>query len=58
MGVGVIVPVEFIVDHIVDTGCGHLVARLEYITLVGHIGVLSSVIGHSHKRLEPKKPSC
>lgn len=44
MGMGVIVPVEFIVDHIVDTGCRHLLARLEFITLVGHIGILSSVI--------------
>ena len=44
MGVGVIVPVEFIVDHIVDTGCGHLVARLEYFIIVGHVGVLPAVI--------------
>jgi len=44
MGMGVIVPVEFIVEYIVDTGCVHLLARLEYIIIVGHVGVLPSVI--------------
>ena len=36
MGVRVIVPVEFIVDHIVDTRGRYLVSWLEFICLVCH----------------------
>jgi hypothetical protein len=43
VGVGVIVPVDFIVNHIVNTGCEHLIARLEHIIVVAHSR--SSVIG-------------
>jgi hypothetical protein len=34
--VGVIVPVEFVMDHIVDTGSRYLISRLEFIAFFFH----------------------
>jgi hypothetical protein len=41
MGVGVIVSVEFIVDHIIDTGDRYLISWLEFIYLFLHCDRLS-----------------
>ena len=35
--VGVIVPVEFVMDHIVDTGGRYLISRLEFIAFFFHV---------------------
>jgi len=42
MGVGMIVPVEFIVDHIIDPGCWYFLSWLEFIDLFlfCHVGLL------------------
>ena len=42
MRVGVIVPVEFIVDHIVDPGCRYFLSWLEFtdLFLFCHVGLL------------------
>jgi hypothetical protein len=44
MGMSVIVPVEFIVDHIIDTGCRYLVSWLELIRFCCHIGLYVSLL--------------
>lgn len=48
MGVGVIVPVEFIVDHIIDTGCRDFISWLEFIYLFCHVDLLSFLTCRAH----------
>ena len=49
MGFGVIVPVEFIVDHIIDAGGGYLISRLEFINFFFHGPLLLSRFAERQK---------
>ena len=44
MGMGVIFPVDFVVDYIIDTGGRDFISRLEFVTLSYHVGLVSFVI--------------
>src|SRR5271157_2983459 len=41
MGIGVIVPVEFLVDHFIDAGRGHRISGHEYFTRICHVDLLT-----------------
>jgi hypothetical protein len=56
MGKGVIVPVEFVMDHIVDTGCRYLVPWLEFIRSF-HFGLLYLPPVHIFRQNLPLTPT-
>lgn len=52
VGVGVIIPVELIVDHIIDTGCRYFLSWLEFIYLFCHVGLLRCLTCWVHNLLQ------
>ena len=58
MGMGVIYPIDFVVDYIINTGGRYFISWLEFITLVCHLALVSSLICQRHKLFQVPKPNC